>query len=359
MSFVFPFDPDITRASTIPSRCYVDPLFLALEEEKVFGRTWQLVGRREQLAEPGAFLTATIAREPIVIVRDGEQLRGFHNVCLHRAGPIAQGCGVRKTLQCRYHGWTYGLDGQLKRAPEMEGTDGFRPEEFRLMPVQVATWGPLVFAALDSKTPPLAHFLDDLPARAARFQPDAMRFVTSKRWTIACNWKVYVDNYLEGYHLPAVHPGLYKELDYDQYRVEPHRYWSLQHAPLRAAHGATDRKYVPKPGEEDAQYYWLFPNAMLNVYQGQMQTNVVLPRGPDSCEVVFEWFAAQPPENAATDPTWTRLLQFSDEIQDEDIEICEAVYTNLRSRSYDRGRYSAARENGVHHFHGLLHEFLT
>jgi choline monooxygenase len=360
MSLVFPFDPDIRRASTIPARLYVDPVYLALEEEKVFGRTWQLVGRAEQVAETGQYFTAEIARESIVVLRDGDALRGFHNICLHRAGPVAQGCGKRQTLQCRYHGWTYRLDGGLLRAPEMEDAEGFRAEEFRLMPVQVATWGPLVFACLDLKAPPLAHFLDGIPERAARFRPEAMRWVMRKSWDVACNWKVYVDNYLEGYHLPVVHPGLHRELDYDRYRVEPHRYWSLQHAPLRAvAHGAADRKYVPTAEEADAEYYWLFPNVMLNVYLGQMQTNVVLPRGHDRCEVVFEWYAASPPADAATDPAWTKLVAFSDEIQDEDIEICEQVQRNLRSRSYDRGRYSPTRENGVHHFHGLLHEFMT
>lgn len=358
MSLVFPFDPDIRRASTIPSRLYVDPLYLALEEEKIFGRTWQLVGRLEQLAENGSFLTADIAREAIVVLRDGDRLRGFHNICLHRAGPVAQGCGRRQTLQCRYHGWTYRLDGSLLRAPEMEGSEGFDPEAMRLMPVQVATWGPLVFANLDLKAPPLEQYLDGIPARTAKFRPEAMRYVMRKAWPVACNWKVYVDNYLEGYHVPVVHPGLNKELDYDEYRVEPHRYWSLQHAPLRPVTTA-DRNYVPAAPGDDAQYYWLFPNMMLNVYQGQMQTNIVIPRGADACEVVFEWFSTDPPTDAANDPTWSRLVAFSDEIQIEDIEICEQVQKNLRSRSYDRGRYSAARENGVHHFHSLLHEFMT
>jgi len=363
VSLIFPFDPDIRRAATVPSRLYVDPVYAALEEEKVFGRTWQLVGRVEQVAESGQYFTAEIAREAIVVLRDGLQLRGFHNICLHRAGPVAQGCGKRNTLQCRYHGWTYRLNGELLRAPEMEGSEGFRAEEMRLMPVQVATWGPLVFANLDLKAPPLAHFLEDIPERAARFRAESMRYVMRKSWSVACNWKVYVDNYLEGYHVPVVHPGLHKELDYDQYRVEPHRYYSLQHAPLRPVQGAGaaagERRYVPADDDDSAQYYWLFPNVMLNVYQGQMQTNVVLPRGVDACEVVFEWFANDPPADAASDPAWTKLVAFSDEIQIEDIEICEQVHRNLRSRSYDRGRYSPARENGVHHFHSLLHEFLT
>ena len=362
MPIVFPFDPDIARASTIPARLYNDPVYLELERERVFAHTWQLVGRAEDVATQGQYLTAEVGNDSIVVVRDGDALRGYHNVCLHRAGPVAQGCGKRQTLQCRYHGWTYGLDGTLLRAPEMEGTANFRPEEMRLVPVQVAQWGPLVFANLDGKAPPLLEVLEDVPARVAPFRCESMRWVTRKSWDLACNWKVYVDNYLEGYHLPVVHPGLHKELDYDQYRVEPHRYHSIQHAPLRKLEGGGARARVYDPSRTDtpeAVYVWLFPNTMLNVYLGQMQTNVVLPLAHDRCRVVFDWYAAEPPADHATDAEWTKLLAFSDEIQDEDIEICEAVQRNLRSRIYDRGRYSAARETGVHHFHSLLHEFLT
>ena len=254
MTMIFSFNPDIARAETIPSRLYVDPVYLALEEEKVFGCTWQLVGRTDQVMESGQYFTAEVAHEAIVVVRDGDTLRGFHNICLHRAGPVASGCGKRNTLQCRYHGWTYRLNGELLRAPEMEATAGFRSDEMHLMPIQVASWGALVFANLDLKAPPLDQFLDDIPARSERFDATAMQFVMRKSWQVACNWKVYVDNYLEGYHLPVVHPGLHKELDYDQYRVEPHRYWSLQHAPLRpvGANAAT-RHYLPVEGDTDAR----------------------------------------------------------------------------------------------------------
>jgi choline monooxygenase len=361
MPIVFPFDPNIAGASTIPARLYNDPVYLELERERVFAHSWQLVGRVEQVREHGQFFTAEVGNDSIVVLRDGETLRGFHNVCLHRAGPVASGCGKRKTLQCRYHGWTYGLDGGLLRAPEMQGVERFHPEEMHLVPVQVATWGPLVFANVDGKAPPLAEVLEDVPKRVAPFRCEEMRYVMRKEWEIACNWKIYVDNYLEGYHLPVVHPGLHKELDYDNYKVEPHRYFSIQHAPLRAVHGGNpDRKYDPsKTDVAEAVYVWLFPNMMLNVYMGQMQTNVVLPLGHDRCRVVFEWYSANPPADPASDGEWTKLLAFSDEIQEEDIEICEAVQRNLRSRVYDRGRYSAARENGVHHFHSLLHEFLT
>jgi len=180
-----------------------------------------------------------------------------------------------------------------------------------------------------------------------------------KEYELACNWKVYVDNYLEGYHVPVVHPGLHKELDYDAYRVETFRYYSRQYAPLRPRRPGDERQYTAASPHDEPQYYWLFPNVMLNVYLGQMQTNVVLPLDHQRTRVVFEWFAREPPRDPGADPAWSRMVAFSDEIQAEDIEICEIVQRNLRSRVYDRGRYSPARENGVHHFHALLHEFLT
>jgi choline monooxygenase len=362
MPLVFPFDPDIRRASTIPARLYNDPVYLELERERVFAHSWQLAGRREQLAESGSFITTQIGNDSVVVLRDGNVLRGFHNVCLHRAGPVAHGCGKRQTLQCKYHGWTYTLDGRLLRAPEMEGVERFTPDDMRLRPVAVDTWGPLVFVNLDGCAPPLADMLEDIPARVAAFGCESMRYVMRKEYELACNWKLYVDNYLEGYHIPVVHPSLHKEIDYDAYRVEPHRYSSIQHAPLRPLppSGATDRMYDPNQAAvPEAVYAWLFPNIMLNVYLGQMQTNAVLPLAHDRTLVVFEWFATDPPADPANDPVWERLVRFSDEIQDEDIEICETVQRNLRSRVYDRGRYSAARETGVHHFHSLLHEFLT
>ena len=246
----------------------------------------------------------------------------------------------------------------------MEGVERFHPEDMRLRGVAVAAWGPLVFVNLDGTAPPLDDMLETIPGRVAHFGCESMRYVMRKEYELACNWKVYVDNYLEGYHIPVVHPSLHKEIDYDSYRVEPHRFSSIQHAPLRpsapAAAAGGERRYDPaKAHVPEAVYGWIFPNIMLNVYMGQMQTNVVVPVAHDRTVVVFEWYASNPPADPAADADWSRLVAFSDEIQDEDVAICETVQRNLRSRVYDRGRYSAARENGVHHFHSLLHEFLT
>lgn len=358
---LFPFDPNIETASTLPARLYTDPVCLALEKERIFARTWQVVGRADQVASDGEYFTAQIGDEAIVVVRDGATLRGFHNVCLHRGGPVAQGCGKRKTLQCRYHGWTYTLRGELHRAPEMEGVLRFAPAEMKLHSIQVDTFGPLVLANLDPKAPPLATFLEDIPERTKRFGLGEMKHVMRRDYTIGCNWKIYVDNYLEGYHVPMVHPALHKELDYDAYRVDTRRYYSMQHAPLRdvTPANASTRKYVADGAGADIEYYWLFPNVMLNVYLGQMQTNVIVPLSHDRTLTIFEWYASTPPADASANEEWTKLSQFSHEIQEEDIAICEAVQKNLRSRAYDRGRYSVKRENGVHHFHGLLHEFLS
>ncbi|MEX2136601.1 MAG: aromatic ring-hydroxylating dioxygenase subunit alpha [Chloroflexota bacterium] len=213
----------LSRAATLPSRYYLEPANLEREKELVFGRTWQLVARAEELQRVGDFVPVTILDEPIVITHglDGE-LRGFYNVCRHRAGQVALTRGNRKSLQCRYHGWTYGLDGTLRACPEMEETEDFRKEDFGLMPVRVDRWGPFVFACLSADAPPLPEVMGAIPDEVARagFDMDRMRLVERREYLVECNWKVYVDNYLEGYHLPIAHPQLFRELDYDAYRVE-------------------------------------------------------------------------------------------------------------------------------------------
>ncbi len=356
----------LSRAATLPSRHYTDPGYLELEKERIFGRTWQLVARTDELQRVGDFVPSTILDEPIVITHGlDDQLRGFYNVCRHRAGQVALTRGNRKSLQCRYHGWTYGLDGTLRACPEMEATENFRKEDFGLMPIRVDRWGPFVFANLDADAPPLAEVMGDIPAEvaAAGYDVGSMRLVERRDYVIDCNWKVYVDNYLEGYHLPIAHPALFKELDYDAYRVEEFRYYSKQHAPIRELKPGeeigVDRRYLRQPGGEDsALYYWLFPNTMFNIYQDNMSSNVILPLGPDKTLTIFEWFFVEPGTGAGWE-SMQQTIAFSDEIQQEDIVICEQVQRGLRSRSYDTGRFSAKRENGVYHFQSLVREFLA
>jgi phenylpropionate dioxygenase-like ring-hydroxylating dioxygenase large terminal subunit len=359
-------DEEVARAYTLPASMYVDPAVLQQEQDHIFARTWQLVAHASELARPGDFKPVSILDEPILLTRalDGK-LHGFYNVCRHRASQVVTTRGNRKSLQCGYHGWVYGLDGKLQTAREMEGTENFDKADFGLVPVRVDTLGPFVFANLDPDARPLADWIGVIPdeIKASGYDLNTMRSVERRDYTIECNWKVYVDNYLEGYHLPIAHPGLFKELEYDNYRVETFRYYSKQHAPIRELKPGEvpgrDRRYIRMPGaEEDALYYWIFPNTMLNIYQDNVSTNVILPLGTDKTLTIFEWYFAEPGTGAGWE-SMQQTIAFSDEIQQEDIAVCQQVQRGLRSRSYDRGRFSALRENGVFHFQSLVTEFLN
>jgi choline monooxygenase len=347
-------DPRLARASTIPSAWYLDPETLSLEQERVFGRTWQLVGRADQAKSPGDFFAAEVAGEPLLVCRDVDgELRALSNVCRHRAGPVARGSGNRRSFQCGYHGWNYALDGRLRSTPEFEGVESFDSSRVRLPSWRLERWGPFLFVNLDSGAAPLAEEMREVSGKTAGIPIGKMAPVERRDYVLECNWKVYVDNYLEGYHIPIVHPQLFRELDYNAYHTDTYRSSSLQIAPIRPG-GGSDRRYPnPENRAGDALYFWVFPNLMLNIYLDSLSTNVILPLGPGKTLTVFEWFFLDP-ERPETHEALRRTVEFSDEIQHEDIAICEAVQRGLKSRAYDRGRYSVRRENGVHHFHRLL-----
>ncbi|MDQ3282803.1 MAG: Rieske 2Fe-2S domain-containing protein [Acidobacteriota bacterium] len=342
-------DPRLAHASTLPSRYYFDPAILAEENRNVFGRSWQLAGHAAQVREPGQYFTTTIAGEPLLVVRGNDGvLRAMSNVCRHRAGPVAKGEGKRPVLQCGYHGWTYALDGSLRNTPEFEGVADFDRATCRLPQFQAAIWNELVFVNLDSQSESLESFLGELLSDMPKHDYSGFRLARTKRWELDCNWKVYVDNYLEGYHIPIVHPGLYRELDYPNYRTETKGSYSIQFAPTRRA-----ERIRTANGDDEVRYFWIFPNLMLNVYPDNFSTNLILPLGPGRTVTLFDWYFKDPD---ASRMEIDETVAFSDEIQFEDIEICEAVQRGLASSTYDAGRYSPQRENGVHHFHCLYEE---
>ena len=342
----FRFEPDVSGASTLPASWYRDPEILRGERDRVFARTWQLVGRAEQVARAGDYFTAEVAGEPLVIARgDDGAIRAFSNVCRHRAGPVARGAGNRRAFRCGYHGWTYRLDGRLQSTPEWEGVRDFDPASNGLPPARVEAWGPFLFVCLDPAAPALSAALSAIGRETAHLPLARMRLVKAVDYEIACNWKVYVDNYVEGYHIPIVHPELFRLLDYGAYAVETAAGYSKQHAPIRTSEA--------KPAATEAFYYWVFPNLMLNLYPDNLQTNLVLPLSPERTVTRFEWYLLEPERTGASEE-FARSFALAEQVQREDVAICEAVQKGLGSRTYDRGRYSVRRENGVHHFHGLL-----
>jgi choline monooxygenase len=352
-------EADIAQAWTLPARLYTDETVFAAEKEKIFSRTWQVVGHASQVAQSGDYFTTELMGEPLLFVRglDGK-LRGFYNVCRHRAGPPAEGCGSRKLFRCGYHGWTYGLDGALISATEIEGVEGFYPEDFALKSVRTEEWFNFIFVNLDPEAQPLIECLGELPSQVKRFCFAEMKLFERRTYDMKCNWKTYVDNYLEGYHLPSVHPGLNRELDYNAYVVEPHAQgrekYVRQFSPIRGAQpgDATPRRYQDAT-DSTADYFWIFPNWMLNCYPDNISLNVVLPAGPERSRAIFEWYL---PGKDHASPAAKASVEFSDQIQLEDVAICEAVQKNLRSRSYSRGRYSVKQEKGVHAFHKMYAE---
>jgi len=344
---------DIARAWTLPAVLYTDPSVLAAEKEKIFSRTWQVVGHAGQVANPGAYFTIDLVGEPLLIVRGTDaRLRGFYNVCRHRAGPPAEGCGSRKLFRCGYHGWTYGLDGALISATEIEGVEGFRPEDFALLPVRVEEWFNFVFVNLDPQAPALRESLGELPGQAEKFPFPEMKLFERRTYDMKCNWKTYVDNYLEGYHLPSVHPGLNRELDYNAYVVEPYTSHVRQFSPIRGAQSGDEKPRRYEDAREDltTDYFWIFPNWMLNCYPDNVSLNIVLPLEAERSLAIFEWYL---PEKDHSSPAAKASVEFSDQIQIEDVGICETVQRNLRSRSYSRGRFSVKQEKGVHAFHRM------
>ena len=338
----------LDHATALPARYYTDPSLPALERRAIFDRSWQLIAHACQLRDAGDHVVADLAGLPVLAVRGADgTIRVFHNVCRHRAGPIAQCDGLAaRSLRCRYHGWTYTLDGQLKSAPEMASAQDFDVAGIRLPQLQVRLWQGLVFAAIATPAMDFDALVAGIDARIGSGRGlDSYGHHQRVGYDLACNWKAYIDNYLEGYHVPHVHPALNRMLDYRSYVTETDRWHSLQWSPLESSPGLY--------GNGDALYYWLWPNTTLNILPGRLQTNRVIPLAVDRCRVEFDFYYPQDDSEEARARREADLA-FSDEVQHEDLRICEDVQRGLASGSYVAGRLNPLRESAVHHFQELL-----
>ena len=352
-----PGDP-LEKAWTIPAPWYFDKRIEQLERDSVFAASWQVVGRLELVQQPGQFFTIDVNDEPLIVVRgeDGK-LRSFFNVCRHHAAavvPEAHGCA--KQFRCPYHGWTYGNDGALKGMVDFEGVCNFDRADNGLVPVRVDTWENFVFVNLDGKAAPLGEFLGKVPELVAPLKlSEKLHYFDRRVYTLNCNWKVYVDNYLDGgYHVPHAHKGLSSVVEYTKYTIENFERACLQSSPLDSSGAIESSIGATRRGH--AFYLWVYPNFMINAYSGVMDTNLVLPLGVDKCAVIFDYYFAD--ISAAAAQHHRESIAVSEKVQDEDMAICDSVQRGLGSRAYIAGRLSVRREAGEHLFHRLLYSDL-
>ncbi|MEK6566758.1 MAG: aromatic ring-hydroxylating dioxygenase subunit alpha [Bacteroidota bacterium] len=338
----------LEQAETIPSNWYTDPLFHELDKEAIFCKSWQQIGHLSKVQNSGDQLVSNVAGNPILAVRGQDNVvRSFYNVCRHRWGPLAMEDCSSKVLQCKYHGWTYLLDGSLRGTPKFDRTELFDRKDYGLIPVPFDAWEGLLFVNLTGEGPALKRVFDGLRERILPVSLASKIFCKRLVYTVKANWKVYVDNYLEGYHLPYVHPELCNLLDYQNYVTETFQYYSLQHSPIQKK----DNLYGSTDGP--AYYFFVWPNFMLNILPGRLQTNVVIPSAHDKCTVIFDYYYDDVASSKAKEMIEADIL-YSDKVQKEDAEICEHVQRGLQSRAYNKGRFSPDMENGVYHFQTLL-----
>ncbi len=360
MAEALSIDPDITKASTLPARVYSDPAVHAACREKVFARSWQFIADTDSVKVPGQVNPVTLLEgmldEPLLLTRDGaDRVHCLSNVCTHRGTVLCPHAGHEKSLICRYHGRRFDLDGTFRYMPEFEKAEGFPSEKDNLPRVKFGTWGKFIFAAL---SPPVAleEVIRDMQARVAwlPLQEFTLEPTRCRDYLVHANWALYCDNYLEGFHIPYVHASLNETIDYGTYTTELYKWSSLQLGIAKGGEEAFDLPASsPDHGKRIAAYYWwLFPNTMFNFYPWGCSFNVVRPLAVDRTKVSFLSYVWRPEklERGAG------AIGALDRVEREDEAVVEAVQRGVRSRLYERGRYSPTREQGVHHFHRLLVE---
>jgi choline monooxygenase len=341
------FDPTlpIEIAPTPPSSWYTDRDFLDRETETVFRSTWQFVARADQLESPGDYVSGRFLDAPWVVVRGHDrELRAFFNVCRHHAAEVASGAGCASSLTCPYHGWRYALDGRLESAPRLGPARGFDRALFGLVPMAVTTLGPFVglHLSVPSNREPTPALSSDVHALLDATGYESLRWYKREHYDMKCNWKVYVDNYLDGgYHVSVLHEGLADQLDLGAYETEIGEDYVVQRC------GSHPDASSRMGGE--ALYVWLHPTFAINRYGPFMDTNFVVPISEHETRVIFDYYAESDvlEDQGALDAT----LGTSARVQDEDGRICESVQRGIASPAYETGRYAPRLEHGAHAFH--------
>jgi choline monooxygenase len=339
----------IEQAETIPAHWFTHPDMDKTDRQLILAKSWQYVGHESQIARPGDYLVDDIIGRPILVVRNqSSDILCFSNVCRHRGGPLATKSGSARMLRCVYHAWTYNLDGALVGAPKFEGVENFNKQDCTLPRYRMESYEGFLFVNFSGDAPPLAQHLAGIKETIKPINLSDMRFYKRVVYEVSANWKVYIDNYMEGYHILPVHPGLAKILDVSGYKTTIEGSKVLQYGPL----AGEDNPYHTGGA---AYYYQVFPNLMLNILPGRVQMNSILPIDADRCLTVFDFFFSET-DVAKLDIRAKDDLEISDVVQKEDIWICELIQKGLKSGTYDKGRICVQEERGVWAFQNNLRD---
>ncbi len=336
---IFEIDPDIRKAKTLSSAFYTDPEFFELSKEKIFARTWHFLGRANEVETlmPATILPGLLD-EPVLIVKTSEWLSCLSNVCTHRGKILVEEPCDATLIRCGYHGRRFLLDGRCISMPEFEGVEGFPCKADNLTQLPFSARAGFMFAAIDPADP-FEVFVDDVGEKLGDADIHGLVRGSSREYEVDAHWALYCENYLEGFHIPYVHHGLNAVVDYGSYTTDTFRYSSLQTG-------------YDEEGNVAAKYLFVFPNMMFNFYPWGMSVNIVRPVSPSKTKVEFISYIRD--ESLMDNGAGADL----DTVEMEDEAVVESVQRGIRSRFYTHGRHSPTREQGTHHFHRLIAEFM-
>jgi carnitine monooxygenase subunit len=335
---------------------YTDPKVLEKEMELVFSKSWQLVGHVSQVEKAGAFFTADVANEPIIVIRGTDEvLRAFYNVCPHRATKLERTeSGKKKILQCMYHGWTFKTDGALNRAPNFRGEDAACVKDACLRPVRMEVQESLIFVNIDDNATPLAESYGDFFDRLRQFEfLSELKRTHRKTRVIKANWKAYIDNYLECDHCHIAHPSFVDTLDMKDYQITMCENYSIQGTVVKA-----DNQDLNDAEMKGGTFFWLWPNLMLTIYPGpgNMASIEMVPIDHETTLAVYTYYFREDSlENLSQDEI--DLMTFAEQVRAEDIELVELEQIGFRSRAFNKGHY-ASSEQAIVQFHQMVLEAL-
>jgi choline monooxygenase len=323
--------------TNLAAHFYADPATFEAERQSIFRRHWQMLGPIARLADPGAYLAVDVAGWKLFALRgDDGVLRGFHNVCRHRGARLVQeGSGTCKILRCPYHNWVYDSDGSLRHAPWFGEDPGFVMAQWPLETAQLAEWRGLLFIAIEPEIG-LLDQLGDLPQEVAEFPIETYTAVEQHRFDARSNWKTYTDNFVEGYHIPGIHPGFLKVIDFTNFET--------------VALDGMVRMTSPQKGGSiySGKWLWMWPNWTLSIFPGGMNTSRINPVSVDRTEIIYDFYFADISTGAQTQQRQT--IDATCAIVREDFEICEHTQKNYASGSYRPGPLSPRHEQSVAYF---------